>query len=158
MAPQSAVGPLSEAPFDLSVEAVSLPCLHGDVAGKRVEQPEVFVGVVADLPVEVADSDDVKEPVCFNFGFGVGQLTRRPDFGRNLADLVVDGLDFGEERVTALGDDLAGAPKGEVAAGEQQFPGAPVADLGSIQCQAVAANTRLKCSPEADARSRMLRR
>ncbi len=55
MTAHQVVGSLREAAPDLAVEAVPLPGLHGGVPGERVEQTDVLLGAVADLPVEVAD-------------------------------------------------------------------------------------------------------
>lgn len=109
-----------------------MPCLHGDVVGEGVEQAEVLVGVVADLPVEVTNSDDVEEATCFDLVSAVGQLARpdgNPSVGQSLADLVVDVLDSGEDRIAVFGDDVGGAPECEVTAGAQQLPSTPVAEI-----------------------------
>jgi hypothetical protein len=53
--PQSTVRPLRQPEPDLAVEPVALPGGHRDVARERVEQAQVFVSGVADLPVEPAD-------------------------------------------------------------------------------------------------------
>ena len=47
------IGPRREPCADLAVQAVALPRLHRDVTRERVEQREVAVRVVHDLPVEV---------------------------------------------------------------------------------------------------------
>ncbi len=80
-------------------------------------------GVVADLPVEVADDDPVKEPASFDLGAVVEQFTGpRPGrtLGQTLTDCVVDFLDLDEELVPVLGGHVGRAPESEVAAGSQR--------------------------------------
>ena len=130
MTTQSTVRPLCEAPPDLRVEALSLPWLHGDVARERVEQTEVLLGAVTDLPVEVANNHVLEQAASLDLGAIVGDATGSQHGyarGNPLADLFIDVLDLGEERVTAFGDDVGGSPEGEVAGGTQQLPGSLVA-------------------------------
>ncbi len=130
MTTQSTVRPLCEAPPDLRVEALSLPWLHGDVARERVEQTEVLLGAVTDLPVEVANNHVLEQAASLDLGAIVGDATGSQHGyarGHPLADLFIDVLDLGEERVTAFGDDVGGSPEGEVAGGTQQLPGSLVA-------------------------------
>jgi len=88
---KAAVRSLSEAPSDLCVEVVALRCLHGDVAGERVEQREVPLGVVADLPVELANDDVLEQTALFDLGPVLGQPAgprRVRALGYPLADLL----------------------------------------------------------------------
>src|SRR5438132_510967 len=52
-------GTFGEASTDLAVEAISLPILHCDVAGERVQQVDVALRVVDGLPVLEARLDHV---------------------------------------------------------------------------------------------------
>ncbi len=79
-----------------------------------MEQSDVAVGVVGDLPVEVAHQDRFEQPAGLDVLALVGQLAR-PRAWRSLrqafADLVVDLLKFGEETVSALREDVSGTPE-----------------------------------------------
>ena len=55
MAAEGPARPLRQAAPDLAVQPVPLPLIHGDMAGERVEQPDVPVGVVPEFPVEMMD-------------------------------------------------------------------------------------------------------
>src|ERR1700759_490104 len=55
MAADEAVGTQRESPPDLPVEPVPPPQLHHDVAGERLDQPDVRLRRVPDLPVEPPD-------------------------------------------------------------------------------------------------------
>jgi len=72
---QSTVRPLCEAPPDLRVEALSLPWLHGDVARERVEQTQVLLGAVTDLPVEVANNHVLEQAASLDLGAIVRDAT-----------------------------------------------------------------------------------
>jgi hypothetical protein len=68
VAPDGSVRVAAHTETDLGVEPLPLPVLHGDVAGERVEQLDVAVGVVDALPVEVpgrrhsySNFDDVRK-------------------------------------------------------------------------------------------------
>jgi len=122
---KAAVRSLSEAPSDFCVEVVALRCLHGDVAGGRVEQREVPLGVVADLPVELANDDVFEQAALFDLGPVLEQAAgprRVRALGYPLADPLVDIPDLNEEWVTAVGDYVGGAPEGEVASGGATTP------------------------------------
>ena len=54
--PEQPVGPLAEPAPDLGVQALALPRGHRDVARERVEQRDVAVRVVDDLPVVLLDA------------------------------------------------------------------------------------------------------
>lgn len=54
--PDGAIGASAQVEKDLPVEALPFPVLHGDVAGERVEQLDVALGVVDSLSVEMPDA------------------------------------------------------------------------------------------------------
>src|SRR5579875_677594 len=109
MPADEAVRPAGETAADLTVEPFPLPCVHGDVPGEGVEQADVALGVIDAFPVEVADVDDVEQSARLDLGRAVRKLPRAGEAvpgGHALADLVVDVLDLGEERVAAIRDDV----------------------------------------------------
>src|SRR5215510_3314005 len=104
--PDGVAGALAEAEADLVVEALAFPVGHGDVAGKRVEQLDLTVGVVGLLPVEVPGVHHLEQAARLDLSRLIRQLTRAgPDAAgwQPFADLVVDVLDLAEERVAAVG-------------------------------------------------------
>src|SRR5215472_2865110 len=129
--PDAAIGPRRQAPPDLGVQAVTLRRRHRDVAGERIEQPDVLLRCVADLPIELLNDHDLERAAPFNLRAQVGHFSRpmedRP--GRQaLADLVIDVLDLTEERVAVIGHDVLGSPHRKVPAAPQQCPGLAVLD------------------------------
>src|SRR5579884_1708166 len=128
--PVRAVG---QAPADLAVEVLALCLLHRDVPRERVQQRQVRVGVVGDLPdvaphlhvAEVAALDDPRRVV----GHLVGRR-RWAGLVVALADGVVDVLDLGEERVEARRKAVMGGPEREVTAGTQEAMRLRIADRG----------------------------
>src|SRR5258708_5657389 len=121
---QPPVGTLCKPAPDLAVQAVTFRRGHGDVTGERVEQPDVLLGAVADFPVEVAYGHILEQAAAHDLTGIVGQLARPGPVRRDpLADLVVDVLDVTEERITAIGEHVRGAPHREVPAGAQHLPG-----------------------------------
>jgi len=101
------------------------------MAREGVEQLEVAVSVVGDLPVEVAHQDWFEQAAGLYVLVLVGQLTRRgvrrPRW-QAFTDLVVDLLQVGKEPVPALRKDVRGAPERHVTSRPQQLPRAPVAN------------------------------
>ncbi len=73
---------------NLCVQAPPLPRLHCDVTREGVKQPDVAVGVVGDLPVEVAHQDRFEESACLDVLALVGQLARGT--GRPLGQAFTD--------------------------------------------------------------------
>jgi hypothetical protein len=76
------------------------------VPGERVEELDVLLGRIDPFPAVLADRGDLEEPAGLDPGPVVGQLARprpRPIGRYPLADLVVDILDFLEERIAAVG-------------------------------------------------------
>src|SRR5258708_2674645 len=99
------------------------------MAGEGIEQPEVAVGVVADLPVELPDVSGGEQAAFLNLGPRVGYFTwpaiARPR-RQSLADLVVDALDSAEERIAVSRKYVRCAPEGKVPARTEQLPCFPV--------------------------------
>ena len=60
---------------DFRVQAAPLPRLHRDMAREGVEQPNVAVSVVGDLPVEVTHQDRFEYSAGLDVLALVGQLT-----------------------------------------------------------------------------------
>ena len=144
---EHAAGALAQAPPDLPVQPLPLPRRHRDVVGERVQQPEIAVGVVADLPVELARPPRRRTsrwPRCQPGGRAprragrrrAGRLPRRSRRTRP-----------GSRRRTCRRRPGRRGPDPRSPAGRQarssphacRYPAA-----GSIQCQAVAAKTRSK--------------
>ncbi len=76
---------------------------------KVVQQIDVAVGVVDDLPVVLPDLNDVEQPTRVDVIAVIVELlrARHRDVRREgLVDLVVDLLQFFEERVAVVGDDM----------------------------------------------------
>src|SRR5260370_42708251 len=123
---QPPVGSAGEPAPDLAIQAVTFRRVHGDMTGERVEQPDVLLGGVADLPVEMPYGHILEPPAAHDLGRVVGQLARPgPARARRepLAELVVDVLDLTEGRITAVREHVRGAPHGKVPAGAQHLPG-----------------------------------
>src|SRR5882672_8770616 len=114
MPPEPAVGTPGQPAPDLAVETVPLPPGHVDVAGERVEQADVLLGGVPDLPVEAAHRDAGEQAAARYLGplvRQVGGLQEGPPARQALADLVVHILDLAEERVTGRGHNMRGGPE-----------------------------------------------
>src|SRR5690348_12489936 len=108
-------------PPDLAVQPAALPLRHVQVPGERLEELDVLLGWIDPFPAVPKDRGDLEEPAGLDPGPVVGQLAGPPPprrAGRQpLADLVVDVLDFLEERIAAVGKGVLGRPEGEMTAG-----------------------------------------
>src|ERR1041385_6112542 len=123
--------PPTEAPTYLSVQMVTLPVVHRDVAREGVQHLDVALDVVDPLPVEVPNMDALEQPAGLDLVPPLRELAGPQPLGAGrdaLTDLVVDVLDLGEERVPAVWPHMLGVPEGEVAARRQGLPGPRVAD------------------------------
>jgi hypothetical protein len=103
------------------------------VPGERLEELDVLLGRIGPFPAVLADRGDLEEPAGLDPRPVVGQLAGplpRCTGRHPLADLVIDVLDFLEERIAVVGKGVFGRPQGEVTAGPQRLPGPLVADGG----------------------------
>lgn len=130
---QPPVGPQGEPAADFAVEPVTLFVRHGDVTRERVEQVDVALGVINDLPVEVTDLTVSEQPTLSDFGAAVWQLIRRGPTrvgGKTLVNLLIDFLDLAKERITVIRERMLGVPESQMPIRRQQTAGFAVADVG----------------------------
>ncbi len=85
------VGTCGEASPDRFVQVGLLLLGHHQVAGEGPQQPDVGVGVVAQLPVEVANAHAVEEAACLQLMRELRQLAgpRPRGIGRQLLTVLV---------------------------------------------------------------------
>jgi hypothetical protein len=129
VAADDAGGAGADAGADGVIQVRPLGRVHGDVAGEGVEQRQVLRSGVRLLPHVAADGDrGAEQPGGHDLGRQhVGHVLgsgRRPHVARpGLADVLVDRLDLGEERVEAQGKGMGCLPDGHVPAGAQHRVG-----------------------------------
>ena len=131
--PEQPVGPLTEPAPDLGVQALALPRGHRDVAGEGVEQPDVALRVVDDLPVVLVNAHNVEKPRRLDLASEVGQLARPRAGGirrEPLPNLVVDILELAEDGVAAVGKHMRRRPERQVPAGPKKVERLAVANAG----------------------------
>ena len=119
---------------DFAIKDVSLPGIHQDVTREGVEEVNILFDRRDALPINVANGDHLEKPARFNLTAVFRQFSGTRPIRGVQTQFVVDRLNLPKK----------GAPSSGKAWSAVQKARCP---LGSIQCHAVAAETKSKYRP-----------